>query len=58
VTPQMQTIGPQIAQEVRKKMAKEGVKGTKGELDAIYLKRFKEAVSARRIYAPDGAPCH
>ena len=43
--PQMQTIGPQIAQEVRKKMAKEGVKGTKEELNAIYSKRFDEVVS-------------
>ena len=41
----MQTIGPQIAQEVRKKMAKEGVKGTKEELNAIYSKRFDEVVS-------------
>ena len=45
----MQIIGPRLAQEVRKKMAKEGVTGTKPELDAIYSKRFNEAVSARRI---------
>ena len=51
----MQTIGPQIARDVRKKMAKEGVRGTKEELDAIYLKRFNETVSTGRLYAPDGA---
>jgi len=49
----MLTIGPQISQDVRKEMAKEGVKGTKEELNAIYAKRFNEAVSAGRVYARD-----
>ena len=52
--PQVQTIGPQISQEVRKKMAKEGVKGTKEELNAIYSKRFNEVVSAWCLYASSG----
>jgi len=42
----MRTIQPQIAREVRKRMAKEGVQGTREELNAIYSKRFNEAVSA------------
>ena len=43
--PRMQANVPQIAQEVRKKMVKEGVKGTKEELNAVYSERFNEAVS-------------
>jgi hypothetical protein len=46
VLPQMQSITPQIAREVRKKMSSEGATGTKEELNAIYSKRFNEAVSA------------
>lgn len=42
----MGSIAPQIAQEVRKKMAREGVTGTKEELNAIYSKRLNESVSA------------
>lgn len=45
VLPRMQANVPQIAQEVRKKMVKEGVKGTKEELNAVYSERFNEAVS-------------
>jgi len=50
----MQALGPQIAQEVRKKMAKEGVKGTKEELSAVYSKRLSEAVSTWWLYASGG----
>lgn len=46
VLPQVQAIVPQIAKEVRKKMAKEGVTGTKEEMNATFSKRFNEAVSA------------
>ena len=42
----MGSIAPRIAQEVRKKMAREGVTGTKEELNAIYSKRLNESVSA------------
>jgi len=41
----MRTIQPQVAREVRKKMVREGVRGTREELNAIYAKRFNEAVS-------------
>ena len=50
----MQTISPKIANEVRNKMAREDVQGSKEELNAIFSKRFNEAVSAPRIHAPDG----
>ena len=53
----MQIIGPRLAQEVRKKMAREGVRGTKQDLDAIYSKRFNEAVSARTYMHPT-VSCH
>jgi len=46
VLPQMGSLAPRIAQEVRKKMAREGVTGTKEELNAIYSKRLNESVSA------------
>ena len=49
----MQTISPQIANEVRNKMAREGLSGSREELNAIFAKRFNEAVSASRIYPPD-----
>ncbi|KAF9652198.1 hypothetical protein BDM02DRAFT_3089619 [Thelephora ganbajun] len=48
ILPRMQTIAPKIAQEARKKMAREGVKGSKEELNAIYSKRFNEAAQAER----------
>jgi hypothetical protein len=54
VLPRMQTMSPKIAKEVRKKMVREDVKGTKEELNAIFSKRFNETVSASRIYAPAG----
>ena len=53
----MQTVAPQIANKVRKKMAREGVTGSKEELNATFSKRFNEAVSERRIYSPDGLSC-
>ena len=46
VLPQLQEVTPQIAREVRKSMSREGVTGTKEELNAVYSKRFNEAVSA------------
>lgn len=46
VLPRMQDIEPRIAQEVRKRMAREGVTGSKGELRVVYFKWFNEAVSA------------
>ena len=54
MSPQMQTIAPQIANRVRGKMAREGVTGTKEELNATFSRRFNEAVSERRISSPDG----
>ena len=50
----MQKIGPDIAREVRKKMAKEGITGTKDELNAIYAKRFNETVSIRQLHGLAG----
>ena len=46
MTPQLHTMLPQIAQGVRKKMAGDGVKGTKEEMDTHFSKGFNEAVSA------------
>ena len=42
----MQKIIPQVASQVRNKMAREGVEGTKEELNAIFSRRFNEAVSS------------
>lgn len=50
----MQILAPEIANKVRKKMAREGVTGTKEELNATFSRRFNEAVSERRIHSPDG----
>lgn len=54
VLPQMQGVGPRIAQEVRKRMTREGVTGSKEELRVIYSKWFNEAVSAE-AHPLDGA---
>lgn len=40
----MQEIGPRIAQEVRKRMVREGVTGSKEEMRVIYSRWFNEAV--------------
>ena len=50
VLPRMQDIGPRISQEVRKRMAREGVTGNKEDLRVIYSKWFNEAVSAEAHY--------
>lgn len=57
VLPQMGSIAPRIAQEVRKKMAREGVSGTREELNAIYSKRLNESMQGERkkLLAKHGA---
>lgn len=45
----METMGPRIAREVRKEMGREGITGTKEELNAIYSKRFNKAVSVSAL---------
>lgn len=42
----MQDIKPRIAQEVRRRMAGEGVTGSREEMRATYSKWYNEAVSA------------
>lgn len=49
VLPRMQVIEPRIAQEVRKRVVKEGVTGSKEEIRAIYSKWFNEAVSGEAL---------
>ena len=50
----MQIMSPKIATEVRNKMARERISGSKEELEAVFAKLFNEAVSTSCIYAPDG----
>ncbi|KAF9780144.1 60Kd inner membrane protein-domain-containing protein [Thelephora terrestris] len=59
VLPQMQSITPQIAREVRKKMSSEGATGTKEELNVIYSKllsltRPQAQVERKKLLAKHG----